>query len=249
MLLASAIVNHPVLTFVGLVLLGIVAAMLGVWVRGWRGGDRDYDDLLTDMVVVPLLGLFALILAFTFSQALSLESDKHAATVSAKQASQRLLEMSVLLPEQPRARFVRLAGDYAATLFGAGILENNLEEIQGDLFEMELGIRQELRALASPTDTEQHFDFVLESLDAMVDAVMELRVVSARRIPVTVFGVQSLYYIVSFVIIGYTLETRGVYRDSRFLLAGLTFLFVVIMFIAVHLGRPGIHSMLFDQSP
>lgn len=245
MLIAKLVNTQPMVAFVLLFLLGIVAFIVGskAYRPGRSGEERPDDGLVIDGVVGPVLGLFALMVAFTFGQALSLEASTYSDIVSAKLAVEQLTAVSPLLPEEPRGKFLGVVQDYSSRL-NAAIAGNRLDLEGGVLKAKEVMMQRELLAL----DTNAK-DVVLAELSGVSSAVRQLRVDSAQRIPSTVFGVQSLYYIVCFLLLGFKVAEHGIYRESRVFLAGLAGLFAVVMFMAINIGRPGLNPMFFDPLP
>lgn len=245
MLIATLVKTQPMVSFMLLLLLGVVSFVVGskAYRRGRSGEERPDDGLVIDGVVAPVLGLFALMVAFTFGQALSLEGATYADIVSAKLAVEQLAAVSVLLPDKSREAFLGLVQDYSSCL-NAAIVGNRLDVEDNVLRAKEVSMRRELLALETNAR-----DPVIEGLSEVSSAVRKLRVDSAQRIPSTVFGVQSLYYSVCFLLLGFKAAEHGIYLEARMFLASLAALFSVVMFMAMNVGRPGLNPMFFDPLP
>lgn len=246
MLLTTLIRTSPLAAFIGLVLLGVIATACGASLghRNSSDGPREDDGLIIDGVVAPVLGLFALMVAFTFGQALTLESATYADTVSARLATTGLISTISLVPGRSGEDLAAQAQEYSRQLHAA-IQENRLESAEAKLSAQELAMRRSLLALGD----SQGKEMVTESLGMVSSAVRQLLIDSAQRIPATVFGVQSLYYAVCFVILGYKASEHRIYPQARLFIGGLAVLFSVVMFMAMNIGRPGLNQMLFDRLP
>ena len=233
------------LVLILMVASGVAAAMAGAKlfrIRDLQCSDAD-DSLIIDGVMVPVLGLYALMVAFTFGQALSLESTTYADILSAKIAVRDFKAMSAILPAADEQRLVPLLDSYAGQLETA-IATNRLEAASPALLSNGVAMLGQVSSLDSSVK-----DAMNDGLSEVLSAARQLQVDSAQRIPTTVFALQSLYYIVCFLLLGYKTAEHGIYAESRTFLVILATLFAAVMFMAVNIGRPGLNAMLFDPLP
>lgn len=246
MLLARMLSTRPLLAFVALCAMGIMSLILGAaaFRLGKRNGTAGDDSLIMDGVVGPVLAMFALMVAFTFGQALTLESGTFSGLVSVRIASQELHASLASLAEPGRSRSTAAADAYLVRLQQA-VTANNLDSASRELMNMEV----EFRTLMNSLDEGGSRDLALERLGKLADSVRDLQINSAQRIPVTVLSVQSLYYVVCFLMLGYKAAEHGVHGEARLFLYGLAVLFAVVMFMAMNVGRPGLNPMFFDPLP
>ena len=245
MVLVQLVKGYPALTFLILVAGGLVAMWMGARAYQLRRVPSlaGADDLTIDGVMSPVLGLFALMVAFTFGQALSLESSTYSNIVSAKLAAQHLASMLVVIPAERRAPLEADVRAYTERL-RAAIESNRLVEEGDALLEREAALTRTVAAL-----DDAGKDAVSQSLTQLTAAVQQLQVNSAQRIPTTVFTLQSLYYVVCFALLGYKTAEHGSYTAARVFVGILALLFASVMFMAMNIGRPGLNSMLFDPLP
>lgn len=245
MFIVNLVKVSPALALILVVLAGVLAAMAGAKVFQLRAPAKtDGDDgLIIDGVMAPVLGLFALMVAFTFGQALSLESTTYSDIVSAKIAGRDVKAMATVLPDADRARLAGMLDSYTSQLDTA-IASNRLDAASPTLLTAGVEMVRELSTLDAPGK-----DAVAEGLSGLLSAVRQLQIDSAQRIPTTVFGLQSLYYIVCFLLLGYKTAEHGIYSESRTFLIILSVLFAAVMFMALNIGRPGLNAMAFDPLP
>ncbi len=245
MLLISAVKDSLPGAFLLLVVLAVGAVELGAWCYRRRSQRSAPDDegLLMDGVVGPSLGLFALMVAFTFGQALDLESQTYSDLVQVKLAATHLHDMAELLPEEVRSEMEPIAASYSRTLRTA-ITSNELDAALPELRGAELRLRRLVGSVDGPGA-----DVVSARVDDIATAVNQLFVDSAQRVPATVFAVQTLYYIACFVMLGYQSSEKQLDKGGRLFLLGLALLFAVVMLMAMNIGRPGLNAMLFDPLP
>lgn len=244
MVLMRVIQQYPVVAFVGLALAGIVSAGIGAHLCQRRQGAVSHadDGLIIDGVITPILGLFALIVAFTFSQALSLESATYADVIATRFAIQHSSAAVAVLADADRGTLAPRLSAYVERYDNA--VRSNSVANDDTLMRMEMEIQRDVAAADFPTKNT-----VQDSLNMLFAAVRQLRVDTARRVPTTVFALQSLYYFVAFFILGYKSAEHGLYAGGRIFVCSLACLFAVVMFMAMNVGRPGIHAMLFDAIP
>lgn len=245
MLLTNFMTVSPVGVFAAIFAMGLLAMWLGARLFRLRrpGAAKSDDGLIIDGVVAPVLGLFALLVAFTFGQALTLESSTYSGVVSTKLAARSLESALNLLPDEERGRIAPLAAAYFEDLTAA-IDRNSLSGDMDRLLARDAALRKELARLQA-----NGVDVLDNEVSGLTIAVGELFVNSAQRIPRTVFSIQSLYYCVCFLLLGYKTAEHGVYAESRVFIVGLALLFAMVMYMAMHIGRPGLNSMLFDPLP
>ena len=244
MLVVSAVNSSLVGAFLLLLALGVAGLALGsLWFRLRGHGSADDEDLLMDAAVGPSLGLFALMVAFTFGQALSLESATYADLVHTRLASSHLATMAKLLPGESQSQFEPAAADYVQQLTSA-IKSNQLDRTLPAIRESELRLRRLVDQVDGPIG-----QVVSSSIDDLATAANQLYVDSAQRIPKTVFAVQTLYYFVCFVMLGHKSAEKQIGLGGQSFLVGLALLFIVVMLMAINIGRPGLNTMLFDPLP
>lgn len=249
MVLNYLVNGSPPLAFLVLVIVGLGAAEIGARWGGRAqvaedGGAAADDGMLSEIILAPILGLFALMVAFTFGQALVLEQERSSAVVSATAATQSVVSMAELLPDLPKERLHEMARQFGATVTRQ-IRDNTVQE-DTETEQLALAMRREVMAFADEGGSELLADHLLSAVAEAMDAFYSLQVNALARVPVTVLSLQSLYYLASFFLTGYVMASRKVYQRYRFSVLALAFMFSLMLYMILNAGRAGMYALRFD---
>lgn len=231
--------------FLAIILAGVLAAEAGA-----RYGQRvahtrtdGDDDLMSEIVVAPILGLFALLLAFTFGQAIELQETRVAAILGVKQATAQTKAQAALLPEPVRDQFLLLLAQHQVLLH---------QEIGGQALKIGaddslLGAMNQLVMTASKNGAPDLVtDHMLTAVETLFGAHHALEQAATSSIPKTVTSLQLLYYVMSFFLTAYIAASKGAYARHRFATIGAVVLFSIPLHLVIHLGRPGLAALFLD---
>lgn len=163
---------------------GDAAAMAGTKlfrIRDLQRSDAD-DSLIIDGVMAPVLALYALMVAFTFGQAISLTSTTYPEILSAQIAVRDFKTMSAILPAADEQRLVPRLDGYAGQLEVA-IATNGLAAASPQLLANGVHMLGQVSSWRSSAE-----DAMNDGLPSLLLAVRQLQVDSAHRIPPRVFA-------------------------------------------------------------
>lgn len=233
------------LAFLAIVLAGVLAAEAGAHFghRVAHTRTEGDDDLMSEIVVAPILGLFALLLAFTFGQAIELQETRVTAILGVKQATAQTKSQAAMLPQPVRDQFLLLLAQHQALLHQA-IGRQALKTDEDDRL---LGAMNQLVMLASKNGAPDLVtDHMLTAVETLFVSHHALERAATSRIPKTVTSLQTLYYVMSFFLTAYIAASKGGYARHRFATIGAVVLFSIPLYLVIYLSRPGLAALFLD---
>lgn len=219
------------------VALSVVTALLGTWLGNRsRGHDGRREDL--GMLAGSALGLLALLLAFSFSLALSRFDTRRTMVLEEANAIGSTANFALMLPKASQQPILDLLRDYVAVRTGLGTpydpakLEQDVQrsvDLQNELWALAVAV-----TAASPQGLPE-YRFV-NSLNE-VNNIHERRVTALRYgIPREVVAILLGVALVAMLLIGYHSGMQGVKRPVVTLLMAATV--GVVMTLVADLDRP-----------
>ena len=233
------------LPLLGLVLLSAVflaaSAGLALHIRR-RAGSADS---LESSIVSAILGLLALLLAFTFSLAIDrFETRRHLVISHSNTIGTAFLRVQ-LLPEPDRTRLRGFLLDYTRNLLL--LARARREEVPGLLARDDRLLGDIWSATGAAYDATKHLPFsigLLDSVNAMIDADAARRGERLARIPSRVLVSLILYLMIAGAVLGYLLTGKGT-RIAACILMGLL---VVSLLLIIDIDQPTRDSIVEPQS-
>jgi hypothetical protein len=246
MLIETLANSNLLLAFLALILAGAIAAEAGARYVQRVAVTKETvdDDLMSQIVVAPILGLFALLLAFTFGQAIALQEARVAALLGAKQASAQVKSQAAMLPEAARDQLLLAAGQYDAQLQRQ---IGGQSEIPDELAHTLQAMNKIVLATLKPNTSDVVVDHLLTAIENVLTANNALQQAAASRIPKIVLALQLLYYVLSFFLTGHLAASKNAYARHRFATISAAALFSIPLYLVTNLGRPGLHSLVLDK--
>jgi len=226
----------------------ILAREVGGGLHRALGGSRGTEGADETLIVSGVLGLLALLVAFTFSLALSRYEDRRDLIVQEANDIGTAYMRLQLLDEPGRSRASALMRDYAAArvAFGdAGPSQRPAALARADALQAPLW-RATLDALgaARRTPTESS---VVSALNSVFDTASERQAALDARLPAAVLEALAAFSLVSAALVGYALAgMRSSHRTATLLLFTLLSLAVVLI---LDLDRPRSGSIRTPQAP
>jgi hypothetical protein len=229
--------------------LMIVAVAVGTLLRGWS--DRREDDRAAEShsfegyIVQAVLGLLALLMAFTYSLAIDRFEMRRALVVEEANAIGTVYLRAQLLEEPHRARISRLLREYTdVRLALAGAQPDAMRAVvmQNDRLVVDLWA-----ATSAAFVTIEAVDFstaFLDSINALIDLDTTRRVARTVHVPTQVFVVLFVYLIVTAGVLGYVFVGRRGRVAGAFVLILLT-LFLLLVF---DIDRPTVGNVREAQT-
>jgi hypothetical protein len=214
--------------------LMIVAVAVGILLRGWsnrrRRGRATEGDSFEGYIVQAVLGLLALLMAFTYSLAIDRFEMRRALVLEEANAIGTVYLRAQLLEEPHRARISQLLREYTdvrlalATARSAdkGRLLDENDRLIVDLW----AATSAAFVTARPVDFSTPF---LNSMNALIDLDTARRVARTVHVPTQVFVVLFVYLIVTAGVLGYVFVGHRGRVAGAFVLILLT-LFLLLVF-------------------
>jgi len=242
----------PLWLIMPLLFAALVAAReLGGWLHGRIArSDKENHDEATDkgMLVSAVLGLLALLIAFTFSLSLNRYDQRRAIVVEEANAI-GTAEMRVrLLPSPHDASVSRMLQDYARTRLAYG--ESPAAE-KAALAARSSSQRNEIQSAAlvalAPEARNPLAGLVTPSINSVLDIGVEREALNAARIPGTILVILLAYNLLTALMLGFALTgKRARHRPATIILfASLTLTLAMIL----DLDRPQRGTIRVDQTP
>lgn len=206
-----------------------------------QGGTSDEG-----LIVSGVLGLLALLVAFTFSLALSRHEDRRELVVQEANAIGTAYMRSQLLDEPYRGELAGRLAAYAKVRLAFGeaagaerdLLEERSEALQGSIWQATV------RAV-EPIRTTPLASLVASSVNSVVDLSAERKAALAARLPSPVLEALVLYAFGAAAIVGYALAgMRSRHRAASLLLFALLTLAILLI---LDLDRPRSGAILVPQ--
>lgn len=249
---AALVDKLPLWLFMLFLFLGFIAAReLGGWIhRRTTGPDAGRDDEDSDkgLILSGLLGLLALLIAFTFSLSLN-RYEVRRATVVAEANAIGTAEMRVRLLASPDdARLARMLQDYARTRLAYGESEVSAKTEHAARSAAQ---RAELQTAAiaalAPEARTPLASLVTPSINSVLDIGVEREALNAARIPGIIIFILILYNLLTATMLGYALTgARARQRPSTIMLFALLTLAIALI---LDLDRPQRGTIRIDQTP
>ena len=229
----------------GIIALIILALMLLAMEVGYRVGLRGQatsPDSRTQISAVQtsLLGILALMLAFTFSIALDRYNSRSLAVVNEANAIGTAFLRTGLLPEPPRAEAQLAFADYAGVRARMSTLTWNQKEeriaLHARAMELQDRLWQQAAELSRQAPSPATTGLYVQALNEMIDAYSSYMAELFRHVPYLVIFLLFGAFVVSGALIGFSAGLTG---DRP---APVTFLMiaviVLLMFMVMDLDRP-----------
>ena len=242
----------PLWQIMPLLLLAMIAAReLGGWLHPrLSGSGKDDGDEATDkgMLVSAVLGLLALLIAFTFSLSLA-RYDERRKIVVEEANDIGTAEMRVRLLASPHdATLSRLLQDYARTRLAYG--ESPAAEkpaLAAQSAAQRSAIQAAALAALGPEARTPLATLVTPSINSVLDIGVEREALNAARIPGTILVIVLSYLLLTALMLGFALTGRRArHRTATILLfASLTLTLAMIL----DLDRPQRGTIRVDQTP
>ena len=242
----------PLWLIMPLLLVAMIAAReLGGWLHPRLSGSGKTDsEEATDkgMLVSAVLGLLALLIAFTFSLSLT-RYDERRKIVVEEANDIGTAEMRVRLLASPHdATLSRLLQDYAATRLDYG--EATAAEkapLAAKSSAQRSSIQTAALAALGPEARTPLATLVTPSINAVLDIGVEREALNAARIPGTILVIVLAYLLLTAIMLGFALTGRRArHRPATIVLfASLTLTLAMIL----DLDRPQRGTIRVDQTP
>jgi hypothetical protein len=221
-----------------LIIVLIAGAMeVGAWIgQRSRSINDDAPDIAT--LTGASLGLLALLLAFSFSLALSRYEARYHWVLQEANAIGSTANFALMLPEPAQKPILALLRDYTAVRIGLGVPDDRAKLARDVARSVELQNRLWQQAVAVTAEAPQSlptYRFVA-SLNEM-NNIHESRLTALHyRVPVAVTFLLVLVAMVATGFTGYYAGTRGTHGRVATLVMSLTI--AVVIMLVVDLDRP-----------
>ena len=249
---AALLDSLPLWLFMLFLFLGLIAAReLGGWIRRRTFGSKDGrpdDESDKGLILSGLLGLLALLIAFTFSLSLS-RYELRRATVVAEANAIGTAEMRVRLLAAPDdGRLARMLQDYARTRLAYGMSD---AAAKSDHAARSAAQRTALQSAAVSALTAEArtplASLVAPSINAVLDLGVEREALNAARIPGIIIFILILYNLLTATMLGFALTgARARQRSATVMLFALLTLAIALI---LDLDRPQRGTIRIDQTP
>lgn len=216
-----------------LVLIGMeLGFRVGRWRRRKIGEEKEAS---IGAMAGSILGLLAIMLAFTFNLAASRFDARRQAILEEAKAVGTTYLRTDLLPEPHRSEIARLLRDYVDTRVSA-VQEHSIEEgiARSEAMQNEIWARAAAAAEANPSIMSGLF---IQSLNALIDLHAQRVHVGVRnRMPLIIWGALFGVALLGMMATGYQSGIAETRRSPAEIL--LAFAFAGILFLIVDLDRP-----------
>lgn len=242
----------PLWLIIPLTLAALIAAReFGGWLHGRLSrAHKDDGEEATDkgMLVSAILGLLALLIAFTFSLSLN-RYDQRRAIVVEEANDIGTAEMRVrLLPSPHDANLSRLLQDYARTRLAYGQSPAAGKPLlTAQSLSQRSAIQQAALAALGPEARTSLAVLITPSINSVLDIGVEREALHAARLPGTILVILFSYNLLTALMLGFALTgKRARHRPATIVLfASLTLTLAMIL----DLDRPQRGTIRVDQTP
>jgi hypothetical protein len=235
------------LMIVMLVLLA-VAREFGGWLHRRFAADDDEEATDKGMLVSAVLGLLALLIAFTFSLSLNRYDQRRAMIVEEANAI-GTAEMRVrLLPSPHDARLSGLLQDYARTRLAYGEANyGGKPALQARSSAQRSAIQAATLIALAPEARTPLATLVAPPINSVLDIGAAREALNSARIPGTILVILIAYNLLTAVVLGFALTGKHARQRPATiaLFASLTLTIAMIL----DLDRPQRGSIRIDQTP
>ena len=215
-----------------IIILFAGVAELGAWGgRYFRGSGNKGEDMGT--LAGSALGLLALLLAFTFSLALSRYEVRRALVLDEANAIGSTANFALMLPEPAKGSVLSMLRDYGAVRIGLGVPYDpgKLERDVAKSLDLQSRLWQQAVAVSAMAPQSRPASQFAAALDEMIK-IHEKRLMALRyHVPNAVIVMLLAVAIVAMVFTGYQvglLETR--LREVSLLMAATVGIVIVMVF-------------------
>ena len=235
--------NHPSYLIVGLLLLALLAAIEIGYRLGKRVATQANETWKSQINAIQgsLLGVLALLLGFTFSQALQRYDARSAAVVDEANAIGTALLRADLLPAGSRAEARRQLERYIALRIDAGAISLDLAAERAAALDAIEAAQQSLWQLAAAAAADGNaspvqMSLFAQALNDVFDTYAARNAALDRHVPEIVLFLLFGTFVLTALLVGYS---SGVSRQrATFATYVLVLLIVVLVFIIIDLDRP-----------
>ena len=247
--------NHSSILIVGLLLLALLVAIESGFRLGKKASPNANDALKVQVntIQASLLGLLALLLGFTFSQALQRYDARSDAVTAEANAIGTVLLRIELFPEEVRSPFRKDLERYIDLRIWSGNVSLDQVDERGEALNAVEATQGDLWRSASAAISAPQFGIVVQGLNDMFDAYTARNAALDRHVPEIVLFLLFGTFLLTACLVGYS---SGVSRNrAAFPTYVLVILITVLVFIIIDLDRPrrGVievsQQALLDLSP
>jgi|SoiMethySBSTD1v2_1073268.scaffolds.fasta_scaffold1299882_1 hypothetical protein len=229
----------------------IAARELGGWIHRrtlGRKEGREEDESARGLILSALLGLLALLTAFTFSLSLNRYEVRRAIVVSEANAI-GTAEMRVRLLSPPDdARLSRMLQDYARTRLAYGLSDAAGKPALAARSAAERsGLQSAAVAALIPDARTALANLVATAINSVLDIGVEREALNAARVPGVIIFALILYNLLTATMLGFALaRARARQRPATVMLFALLTLAITLI---LDLDRPQRGTIRIDQTP
>jgi hypothetical protein len=218
-------------------LLLALAIEIGYRIGRWRHAQSpDEKEQPVGGMVASILGLLALVLAFTFSLAASRFDARRQTVLAEANAIGTTYLRSRLLPEPQRSEIARLLREYVDVRI-RGIEGGNLDEAVARSEELHELLWMQTIGVAEKDSASIMAGVFVQSLNEVIDLHAERVQVGIRsRIPLVIWGGLFGLAMLSMASVGYQSGLSGTSRSPA--MPGLVLAIAIVLSITVDLDRP-----------
>lgn len=243
------VIRTPLWLLVPLLFASLLAAReVGAWLRRRLARNPDGEATEHDYILNGILGLLALLIAFTFGLALDRYDARRELVVDEANAI-GTAEMRVRLLEGPDG--VQLAGllrEYARTRLEYGEARAAQKPpLRAASLALRARVESETLAALAPIRTTPLAATITPAINEAIDIGVSREATHASRIPSTVLAVLVIYAWVSAGVLGSALDAAG--RKNRGMSALLFVLLTMAIVVILDLDRPQEGAIRISQQP
>ena len=242
-------IGTPLWVLAPLLLVALLAAReIGVWTHRRLAHSRDGEDTEHDYILNGILGLLALLVAFTFGLALD-RYDARRELVVDEAAAIGTAEMRVRLLEGPDGpRLAAMLREYGANRLAYGeAVAAKKPPLRAVSLQLRARIETETLAALQPVRTTPLASLITQAINDAIDIGVEREATHASRIPTAALAVLVIYALVSAGVLGSALDAAG--RRSRGMSAVLFALLTMAIIVILDLDRPQEGFIRISQEP
>ena len=228
----------------------LVAAGAGLSLRKWQentigAGATEHQDHKTD-IISGLLGLLALLLAFTFSLAIDRFEIRRELVITDSNAVGTAYLRVQLLPEPHRTRLSNLLVNYTrnrillarAQRDEVPLLLARDDHLLNDIWSATIAAHDAIKTLPFSKN-------LLDSMNAMIDADSSRRQERLAHVPNRVLSALFLYLVITGAVFGYLLSGKHARIAGAILMALLAISFLLI----IDIDQPNRGRIVESQAP
>ena len=241
--------HHSSILIVGLLLLALLAAIE----TGFRLGVKTSSNAKEaskgqiDTIQASLLGLLALLLGFTFAQALQRYDMRSDAVVAEANAIGTVLLRIELLPEEMRTPFRTELERYIDLKIRSGNVSLDQVDERAEALSAVEAAQRDLWRLGAAAINAPQAGIVIQGLNDMFDTYTARNAALDRHVPEIVLFLLFGTFLLTACLVGYS---SGVSRNrASFPTYVLVILITILVFIIIDLDRPRRGVIEVSQQP